>query len=108
MTIHQGADPDIGAVLSPTMAQAIEQQREAYRYALRNHDWHYEQSSDQSAWRRGVTERNRLEVTAKSVDPDFRIWNEEAPSSFRKTYVSDGRASGDLDFGAWPLPGVVR
>lgn len=82
-------DPDVGAVLSPTLAQAIEQQRAGYRYALKLHDWHFESSYDAHGYNRGVTERNRLEIAARSVDPDYRIWDAIAPAMFRKNIVRE-------------------
>lgn len=99
-------DPAIGAVLSPTMAQAIAKRREEYRAALAAHNWTYGTSEDPEVYARGVTERGRLDAMARSLDPQRAIWNEVAPAEYRcAPYVSDGRRSGDLDFGAWALPG---
>lgn len=102
----QHYDATIGAVLPPTMAKAIEKRREEYRAALKAHDWHFEQADDGTVYRRGVTERARLMVDAASLDVDFVIWNEVAPPEYRRIYVTDGRRKGELNFGAWSLPGA--
>lgn len=98
-------DPVIRAVLPPTMAKAIAKRREEYRAALRAHDWTFEDSACDENYRRGVTERAKLETLGQSLDPGWSIWNEEAPARFSR--VADLRRSGELDFGAWALPGVA-
>ncbi len=59
--------------------QTPEERLAAYRKALAAHDWYFDYSDDQSAWRRGREQRAHLMAEARAIDPDYAIWKEYAP-----------------------------
>jgi len=55
---------------------------EAYKKALRAHDWYYSRSDDPSKHKRGKDQRKRLLALARALkDPDLarKLWQEHAP-----------------------------
>jgi hypothetical protein len=52
-----------------------------YRRRLAAHDWYFDYSDDQKAWRAGRDERNALYGLAHKLDPKFEVWKEYAPKS---------------------------
>jgi hypothetical protein len=53
----------------------------AYRKALAEHDWDYEQADDRATWKRGADQRKALVEMQKVLDPDRVIWNKYAKRS---------------------------
>lgn len=51
---------------------------EAYRKALRSHDWAFDYADDYRAWCRGRDSLARLQAMARTLDPDYVIWREFA------------------------------
>lgn len=58
--------------------------RDEYIWALSVHDWDYDYSDDQRAWRRGLAERQALNAAQPKLDPDFTLWNEHAPARYHR------------------------
>lgn len=56
-----------------------------YIGALGMHDWRFEHSDDQGAFRRGAASLEALLAMQAEVDPSFEIWNTCAPEAFRRT-----------------------
>lgn len=56
---------------------------ETYRQLLQSHDWQFEFSDDQRAWRQGHYERQALLALQQKHDTDWTIWNSLAPAAFR-------------------------
>ena len=50
---------------------------------LQHHDWYYNFSDDQQAWKIGADTYYRLIETEKSIDKEFQIWNTIAPDQFK-------------------------
>lgn len=46
-----------------------------YIRLLREHDWEFQHSDDFRVYNRGKAERAELELRARDLDPDFRLWN---------------------------------
>lgn len=77
-------------------AQAIPteaEQRDKYIAELKAHDWSYEYSDDHTVWQRGHNAHSRLTRTQREIDPDFRIWNEHAPTLYRVVRADLERAA---------------
>lgn len=55
-----------------------------YVNKLKTHDWSYEMSDDGRCYRAGQAERAALNTQQKAIDPDFAIWNQHCPLSYRK------------------------
>lgn len=55
-----------------------------YTLLLQKHDWTFEYSEDQAIWRRGSAELANLRQLQKQMDKKYLIWNEYAPSDFRR------------------------
>lgn len=83
MSTSEAADPVIGAVLSPALAQAVEVRRAAYVAKLLRHDWFYDYCDCHASWERGRSERIDLLNDRAVVDPDCALWNRHAPVEFR-------------------------
>lgn len=58
--------------------------QEQYVAKLKAHDWTYEMSDDGRAYRNGQAERAALDAQQKAIDPDFTVWNQHCPPSYRK------------------------
>ena len=58
-------------------------ERERYIELLKTHDWYYQYSDDHRVWTKYQGHYNSIRYMQKSVDPDYRIWNEIAPSDFK-------------------------
>jgi hypothetical protein len=54
--------------------------REEYERKLKWHDWQYEYSDDHAVWRRGTIAQRELEEAARTLDPDYALWNLYAPA----------------------------
>lgn len=54
-----------------------------YIAKLRRHDWEFEFSDDGEVWRRGSEERKTLLLAARTLDPDYEIWNNNCPTNHR-------------------------
>jgi hypothetical protein len=67
---------------APTVIRNV--QLNAYIKALRLHDWSFEFADDHQAWLRGNEQRKQLELMARDLDPDFAIWNVNAPAAYRR------------------------
>jgi hypothetical protein len=59
--------------------------REQYIEWLASHDWDYEHSDDQTAWRKGYQQRVQLMVLQPLLDPNYVVWNMYAPIEHRHT-----------------------
>lgn len=68
---------------SPQASASLTPEQENYVRHLKSHDWYYEYSDDHSVWKRGCTERDRLRLLQKDLDPTGDIWNEHAPENFK-------------------------
>lgn len=55
-----------------------------YRHLLQDHDWTHERSDDQRAYLKGRREIKVLRKLQKELDPDWTVWNELCPPSFRR------------------------
>lgn len=55
-----------------------------YRDKLQHHDWYYNYSDDASVWRKGFEADKELQAAQKSLDPDYKIWNEYCPQEWRR------------------------
>lgn len=60
----------------------IETERE-YRKALAGHDWFFAFADDGSVWRKGQAHRSRILAAAKTLDPQYKIWDEYAPEEMK-------------------------
>lgn len=67
-----------------------------YLQALKSHDWTFEHSDDQSAWRRGAKERAMLKAAQPVYDVTGVYWNQKAPEGFK--IMPKREPSG------WPFP----
>lgn len=56
-----------------------------YMAKLKAHDWSYEFSDDHTVWQKGFAEQKELLALQRTLDPDFRLWNEYAPTFFRRS-----------------------
>lgn len=59
------------------------EQLQAYRDALRSHDWSFEYSDDHSVWQRGRVALGEIQHLQQQLDPEFKTWNEYAPSDYQ-------------------------
>jgi|DEB0MinimDraft_6_1074348.scaffolds.fasta_scaffold124502_2 hypothetical protein len=50
-----------------------------YINKLQSADWYYEYSDDFGAHENGRKQMNELHELAKTVDPNFKIWNQYCP-----------------------------
>lgn len=66
---------------------------ERYRHLLQDHDWTYEMSDDGHYYRKGRAERAELERLRKELDPDYKIWNEVCPPSYKVNHGMEQSAS---------------
>ena len=57
---------------------------EKYRQLLKDHDWTHEMSDDHRVWQEGREELATLNAEQIKLDPDFAVWNEICPPSFRR------------------------
>lgn len=48
--------------------------KEQYEHYLKHHDWFYEQSDDQSVWRRGVKAQAYLMEARGVFDLNYELW----------------------------------
>jgi broad specificity polyphosphatase/5'/3'-nucleotidase SurE len=60
-------------------------QIDGYVKALRLHDWSHEASDDHNVWRAGRAQLKHLEQLQRELDPDFAIWNVNAPAAYRRS-----------------------
>lgn len=58
---------------------------QAYRNALRKHDWYYIFSRSDRVHDEGRKRADQLLSLQPILDPDFKVWNSVAPETFRKT-----------------------
>lgn len=56
-----------------------------YRAALQAHDWYYDYSDDHKVWCAGRDQRSALHAAARTLDPDYAIWNEYSPRPVQVT-----------------------
>lgn len=61
--------------------ESIEMQ--AYRAALKRHDWSHEFSDDGVIYNRGRESLLRLKTQQQLLDPQFQIWNAFAPPGYQ-------------------------
>ena len=54
-----------------------------YRQALQTHDWFYQYSDDNRAYRAGKAQHEQLLMAQRQLDPLGSIWNEYAPRDCR-------------------------
>ncbi len=57
----------------------MENNLNTYINKLKSADWYYEYADDFRDWRNGADQMNELRELAKTVDPNFKIWNEYCP-----------------------------
>ncbi len=62
---------------------ADQSQIEAYKQALKKHDWYYSFSDDHSVYRRGEAAERALITQRHQFDPTGEIWNSMAPIEFQ-------------------------
>lgn len=56
---------------------------EKYKKALKAHDWYYAYADGYNDYAKGKEQRDALEAMRRDLDPDFTLWNEEAPDQFK-------------------------
>lgn len=78
--VHEAFRPALNGMSTLTHQQI---QRERYLTLLRDHDWSYEYSDDHGVWSRGHAQRMELTRLQRSIDPEYVLWNEAAPTDYR-------------------------
>lgn len=56
---------------------------EQYKKTLKAHDWYYAYADGYTDYAKGKEQREKLHAMALGLDPDFVLWNEEAPDQFK-------------------------
>lgn len=69
------------------------QQMEHYVRALKTHRWFHSFERDLLVRLAGRRIRAELEQTQQRIDPDFVVWNEWAPESFRVHVVTPAKGA---------------
>ena len=61
---------------------------EQYKTLLRQHDWSYDYSDHYGTWVKGKEQRAVISALARSIDPDYAIWNSIAPEGYKIKQVA--------------------
>ena len=59
-------------------------EEDTYLNLLRQHDWYYDYSDDDSVWNRGHDERKAMNQFQEKHDPDCKLWNKYAPQMWQR------------------------
>lgn len=75
-------DPNIAPAFKAALPDPMELRRSAYVAGLRNFDWLYRYSDDGRVYRTAKAVLEVLQHEQRQIDPDFVIWDQEAPIEF--------------------------